>query len=58
MNSSQDAGRMVVTYWESNYKAKGKIIMAKIQGPQVNKDIKKEGSLEVDNTTLNTLITA
>lgn len=56
MNSSQDAGRMVLTYWERNYKANGKIIMAKIQGPQLKKDIKRE-SLVVNNTTFNTLIT-
>ena len=57
MNSSQDAGRMAVTYWEKNYKAKGKIIMAKIRGSQLNKYIKKERSLVADNTTINTLTT-
>lgn len=51
MNSSQDAGRMVVTYWERNDKAKGKIIMAKIQRPWLNKDIKRGGSTVAETTT-------
>ena len=49
MNSSQDAGRMVVTYWERNDKAK--IIMAKIQEPRLNKDIERGGSTVARSTT-------